>query len=245
MTMGLRGFKISRKSPLDEQAFLSCSPESDYWCGIMATDGCVGLYGSALTPMIQYGTIDIEHVYKFRAFVKSEHAVVLLDRKGKWGRCKAVQIGFRNRTIGEFLISHGITPKKSLTLKVSERLAASPHFWRGAVDGDGTVAISKRYAQPQVFLTSSSFSFIMQFSEFCASLGLRPKISANKDRCYSVGFGSQQAIKLLSVLYADATVWLDRKKLKVDQIFAQPVRHKYSQYVADKEGVRVGASVVQ
>jgi hypothetical protein len=242
MTMGLRGPKAKY---IDEQAFLSCSPESDYWCGILATDGCVGLYGSALTPMIQYGTIDIEHVYKFRAFVKSEHAVVLLDRTNAWGRCKAAQIGFRNRIIGEFLISNGITPKKSLTLRVSERLAASPHFWRGAVDGDGTVTISKRYAQPQVFLSSSSFSFIMQFSEFCVSLGLRPKISANKDRCYSVGFGCQQAIKLLSVLYTDATVWLDRKKAKVDQIFAQPTRQLYMSKVAKVAGVRISAGAVQ
>ena len=37
--MGLRG---PQPEIINEQALLSCSPESDYWCGILATEGCIG-----------------------------------------------------------------------------------------------------------------------------------------------------------------------------------------------------------
>ena len=54
-------------------------------------------------------------------------------------------------------------------------------------------------------------------------------------------FGSGQAIKLLDVLYARATVWLDCKKAKVDEIFAQPIRHKYVRRTAGGSVVVISA----
>ena len=238
------------KLAIDEGAFSNYGEAAEYWLGILATEGCIGFRKNCAVPLIRYGSVDIEHVYKFREFLRSDHAVSLSDRMTHLGPCKVATFACTSREIGEFLICSGITPKKSLTLKVSERLARSPHFWRGTIDGDGTVGVYGKYKQPIVRLTSGSFQFIQQFAEFCASIGLRPKVA---DSCgglsraphYNVAFGSEQAIQLLNILYAGATVWLDRKKLKVDEIFAQPVRQKYVRRMAVVAGVRVSASAVQ
>ena len=232
---------------IDEGVFSNYGEEAEYWCGILATEGNVYFPGGDTAPRIQYGAVDVKHVYKFRSFLKSEHKIAIRD----WQRNKRIStaavIGFTSHVIAEFLVQNGITPKKSLTLKVSDRLASSPHFWRGAIDGDGSISIAKRYAQPGVMFTSGSFEFIKQFADFCANIGLRPKISNfhgadgsyNKAPHYRVGFGSGQAIQLLKFLFTDATVWLDRKKVTVDQIFAQPIRQKRVYKVEKVAGVRI------
>jgi hypothetical protein len=246
--MGLRGPKPEE---INEGALLSCSPESDYWCGILATDGCIGFAKRVSVPLIRYGGIDIEHVYKFRDFLGSKRKIQLVDRVTGIGPVKYGVFALTSSTIGDFLICNGITPKKSLTLKVSERLARSPHFWRGGVDGDGSIFIAAYGLTPVVRLTSGSFQFIHQFADFCKGVGLRLNVKdaglSNLGHAsrYIVNFTGKQALDLLSVLYAGATVWLDRKKVTVDEIFAQPVRQKYVRRMAVVAGVRVSASAVQ
>jgi hypothetical protein len=246
--MGLRG---PQPEIINEQALLSCSPESDYWCGILATDGCIGFAKRVSVPLIRYGGIDIEHVYKFRDFLGSKRSVQFVDRVTGIGPVKYGVFALTSSAIGDFLICNGITPKKSLTLKVSERLARSPHFWRGVIDGDGTVYIALHGLKPVVRLTSGSFQFIHQFADFCRSVDLRSNVKdaglSNLGHAprYIVNFTGKQALDLLGVLYAGATVWLDRKKVKVDEIFAQPVRQKYVRRMAVVAGVRVSASAVQ
>lgn len=242
--MGLRG---PQPEIINEQALLSCSPESDYWCGILATEGCIGFRKNCSVPLIRYGAVDIEHVHKFRDFLGSKRSVQFVDRVTGIGPVKYGVFALTSSAIGDFLICNGITPKKSLTLKVSERLARSPHFWRGVIDGDGTVGVYGKYKQPIVRLTSGSFQFVQQFAEFCTGIGLRPKVcdsqasSLSHAPHYQVAFGSGQAIKLLDVLYARATVWLDRKKVTVEEIFAQPIRHKYVRRTAGGSVVVISA----
>ena len=245
--MGLRG---PQPEIINEQALLSCSPESDYWCGILATDGCIGFAKRVSVPLIRYGGIDIEHVYKFRDFLGSKRKIQLIDRVTHIGPVKYGVFALTSSAIGDFLICNGITPKKSLTLKVSERLARSPHFWRGAIDGDGTVYIASYGLNPVVRLTSGSFQFIHQFADFCKGADLRPDVKdaglSNLGQAprYIVNFTGKQALALLGVLYAGATVWLDRKKVTVDEIFAQPIRHKYVRRVAGGSVVAVSADLV-
>ena len=236
---------------IDESVFSNYGEDAEYWCGILATDGNISFCRTSTVPCVCYSSKDVEHVVKFRSFLKADYVISFRDKLGTFGQNKLAMLRFTSREIGELLICNGITPKKSLTLVVSERLTKSRHFWRGVIDGDGSIGIYGKYLNPVISLSSGSFQFIKQFAEFCSNAGLRPKISSCEIKDFSVtphyrvAFGSSQARQLISILYADVVVALDRKKVIAEKIFAQPVRHRYERQQSVILGVRVGANVVQ
>jgi hypothetical protein len=173
--------------------------------------------------VVAYSSVDVEHVLKFKAFVGAEHRVVIKEARGfANGRPRAV-LSFTSWKIVSFLISHGIAPNKSLTLRVSDVLAASPDFWRGMIDGDGSV-----HQRAGVVLGSGSLALLQQYAEFCGKLlgSVAPRIKVrlgDKNPMYSVALSIFPGRELLRVLYADAgAVSLDRKRLIVEEMIRGP-----------------------
>jgi hypothetical protein len=160
------------------------------------------------------------------------------EQHTKIGDSVMASITFTSAEIAEFLIKNGITPRKSLTLCVSPLLANSPHFWRSAIDGDGSIVITVS-GQAAVRLNSGSLAFIEQFCDFCEkTLSYHPGIrtraagtggSFGKNPTYSAMLQSGYARDLVKVLYADPIDCLDRKKAVADRILAQiPGQRKLS-----------------
>lgn len=246
--MGLRGPKPEM---INEDAMLSCSQDSDYWCGILATEGCIGFGAGRSVPLIRYGAVDIEHVYKFRDFLGSKRNVQLVDRMTGLGQCKYGLFAVANLAIGDFLIKNGITPKKSFTLRVSDRLAKSPDQWRGAIDGDGSVCFNQdRKGSRCVTLAGCSLQYIEQFAQFCFDIGLDPCISLRRPvlgqvNGYSVSFAGDQCIELVTLLYGNKRVSLDRKQAKANQIMALSPSGHLRHATHGPRRVRYGAGLVQ
>ena len=224
--MGLRGPKPEK---INEDALLSCSPESDYWCGILATEGCICFTKSYAKSTIQYAAADIEHVYKFRDFLGSKRKIQLVERVTEFGPTRYGSFRFSSVDVGEFLIGNGITPRKSLTLKVSDRLAGSVDHWRGAIDGDGSVCFNQdRPYQQALKLGSCSFHYIEQFAQFCLDRGFDPRVTLNLPNVgrmfgYSVTFNGDQCVELVKSLYGHGGTSLDRKQGKADKVMVVPI----------------------
>ncbi len=106
--------------------------ELAYAVGLIATDGC--LSGRAIT----FTNTDRELV---EAFVAGIGQAVKIGVQHKPGRQPAYRAQFGNRTLFDWLIAIGITPRKSLTIgaiAVPDEFFLS--FVRGLVDGDGSVS---------------------------------------------------------------------------------------------------------
>lgn len=145
-----------RKYQCDPTVLTHTTAEGAYWLGFFAADGYVSDAGRMEFCL---ATADSDAVVAFRDFLRSEHPV----------RHKAASSGFaiRHPDIIKALAAYGIGPRKSLTLKVAPQLAASAHFWRGMLDGDG--CLTARSNCPQISLVGSEQS-TLQFKEFCSTL---------------------------------------------------------------------------
>ena len=105
----------------------------------LATDGNV--YGSRI--QINLAKQDEDHLRKWIDFLGADMAIKQRTRAGIGNRTKPYELvscAFRSKVMVTDLLNHGITPKKSFTVKPwdgPEHLMT--HYWRGCVDGDGWV----------------------------------------------------------------------------------------------------------
>lgn len=122
------------------------------------------------------------------------------------------------------LISHGIVEKKSLILAfpttIPEHLMR--HFIRGYFDGDGSISlcINKKTGRktPQMSVVSS-ISFLEGLKKIIFdNIGAKLTIT-NKGKYYTTSWGGIHVTKkFYDYLYKDSTIFMDRKKLKFEQI---------------------------
>lgn len=146
-----------KKKYVDEQCFEQLNEESLYWAGFLAADGNVHKGRVALAIMKP----DVEHVKKFIEFTKSEHQLRICDKTNK------ASVSFHSSKISEDLLKFGITPRKSLTYCPTDICINSRDFWRGMIDGDGSVIAPghKKYKHSQIRLFGSIGS-VSAFKEY-------------------------------------------------------------------------------
>ena len=117
----------------------------------------------------------------------------------------------------------GITPKKSLSLKINFDLIPKElrnHFIRGYFDGDGSInkyqRENKKYLEWEISFVSSKM-FLNQILE-------ELKKEKNLYSCgnnFRVSFKAKNDIKyILNYLYKDATIYMDRKIEKAKEFKA-------------------------
>ena len=131
----------------------------------------------------------------------------------------------------ESLIRLGVTPRKSLTVEPwNGPDGLMRHYWRGMVDGDGTIVRTDLERDKwQVRLIGSKAcveAFAIWGRSVCGS-SARVVPKGNPGTIWSWtagGLASPQA--LARELYDGATVYLDRKYERAQRLMAAPVRHR-------------------
>ena len=189
--------------------------EKAYWLGFIAADGCV--YRDALGVCLDEG--DAEHLEKLRAALASEQPLRLLTDPRHGNRTSRLQIHSQRLTGG--LMAAGIIPAKSFTLLP---WAGPPellrHYWRGVVDGDGSVGKDGR-GEWFVRLVGSR-AMAQGFADFVAErTGWQRKEARPHKTIWHVGYvGVSIPQAIATVLYKGATTFLDRKKATADELLA-------------------------
>jgi len=216
-------------SEVNHEAFSTSTPEMEYWVGFLMADGCVldndGTYVKyRLQLVLQAG--DYAHVANFARFLGLSRKPLLAESSGtlpngKKAHRQTCKLSVRSDRICEDLISHGVTPRKSATAKASDYMAQSSHFWRGVLDGDGSICMDKRNGSVCVEMLGS-LSLMSQWCEFCCLLHPNRKRYPNGKLyipkpvrggpLYRVRVGGPISHVVLRKLYADAEPALDRKK---------------------------------
>jgi hypothetical protein len=209
--------------PFDSRVFDQLNDESAYWLGMLATDGCVNSQNAISIVLQQH---DAPHLEEFRKFLKAEHRVRFYDRPSGISSYAVMKIV--SRSMAEKLKGYGITQRKTHTLQVSEELANNLHFWRGAIDGDGSLGMMGKN-QPTIRLVSASLLFIQQYKTFIerftdAKPILRKSITKYGNDFYSVNVHSKYAIELAKLLYPDGFPALSRKKERADKFKTMVLR---------------------
>ena len=203
-----------REHPLNENAFEYITEESAYWIGFLMADGNVHELKSRSTGIsLEISDIDEEHLYRFRSFLGSSHQVT--RRRGM------VAIAVYSNKIAADLARYGVVPRKSRSAQVIG-LENDRHFWRGVVDGDGTLCASK--GQIQIHLAGSQM-LVQQFLDFAKTIVPTTWASTHPfGNIYRVGFGASVGAKILRVLYGECMIALERKHNLALQMIAQADR---------------------
>jgi hypothetical protein len=190
-----------------------------YAIGLIATDGCLSSNGL----LIDLTSKDREQLLNFSKCVGVDFKI-----GSKWNikGDECLRIQFKNRIFYDFLLSIGITPKKSLTmgkLKIPGKYFFD--FLRGCFDGDGSFYSywDPRWRSSHMFyLTFSSASrvhILWVQQEIYKSLFIKGHISKSqrKESIYSLRYAKKEAMEIIKKMYYNPDViCLSRKRKKIE-----------------------------
>ncbi len=192
------------KSECNETVFdVIDSEEKAYWLGFLAADGNVT---DANQIQLELKREDEEHLKKFCKFVG-----LPVSRVKRYSETTSY-LGFKSVRLANGLKNHGVTPRKTFSLKPPILDGnIQNHFWRGMVDGDGSIPASRRYGKSRTDVELVGTKEVCEgFTRFVESLGLNGSVS-RAGSVWRASVSGSSGVKLLDVLYGDASIFLDRK----------------------------------
>lgn len=202
------------KTILKGNPFLENSEASNYFLGYIASDGNLVNRNKAKpnSYAITLNTnIDPQMLERYREWLDIPNKL-----RKVWNKRYSVweySVGFSSKLIWEYLVSIGITPQKSNTLKFN--IPLNRDIIRGIFDGDGCVSISnkgKKVTGCRFSIATNSSDFALQLKE--ALITFRPTINCFKNLNVVNVHRKEENIKLYHYLYDNATYFLERKKIK-------------------------------
>jgi hypothetical protein len=114
----------------------------------------------------------------------------------------------------------GITRNKTWTTKPLLNLENDLDFWRGLIDGDGTIRIKKNLPYIVVCGTKEIAQGFADFTNNLTPSRTRPKITASvrNTKHYQFAVGGSRGLTVISKLYYKGCISLDRKQEIVNKI---------------------------
>lgn len=226
---------MSKKSSFNEHAFDIITEESAYWIGFLMADGGVNKNGYSV--YLNLSSKDIGHIEKFKKFMKSPNPIKNIIIKDPFKNGKDYNTSSFTVTslyLKNKISEYGIKPKKSATAKVSDNLAYNRHFWRGVIDGDGTVTLEKKKALNSVHTEYywytyinliGSYCLVNQFNDYIGNLIKKDykKSIKNHKTYYLLHIGGKNAFYIMKDLYENSNIFLDRKKKIIEDIILKVV----------------------
>ena len=190
--------------------------EKAYWLGFIFADGYISSrdYGFELS----LSGIDVDHLYKFNKFMeyKGDNVKVSTTRcnNKEYKRCRW-SIG--NKHLWNTLNNYGCTPKKSLSLQFPDKSIFKEEwliipFIRGYFDGDGCVSLVHNEIPGKVLTASilGTKEMLSPIKELFFDNNLI-KNHDNNDITFSYRLSQKQAYTFLSIIYYNASIYLNRK----------------------------------
>lgn len=206
---------------VDENYFEKIDTEKKaYFLGLFYADGCVSNNSVNISLMEEDGYI----LEKLKQDCKSTYDIYTIPKRKenhKNQKCFLINnINFKNN-----LIKNGCIERKSLVLTFPDEKIISKefkrHFIRGFIDGDGSIGKSIRSINEKEYVECfinvvSSVDFIKKLSKEIEG-GSTSKINKGKNAILTIK-SKKELLKLISFLYKDSTIYLDRKYKKAEEI---------------------------
>lgn len=204
--------QAKRRYTLNEEVFDTIENEQTaYWFGFICADGCVvqrhGMGELHLTLQAR----DIEHLDRYRSFLQTDAPA------RKETSYNTYRVSVYSLRIANALMRHGCTPQKSLSLVFpSLPSVLLPHFVHGYFDGDGSAyfgggAPTISFAGNKNFLTN-----LKDVVDAATQANGRLYPHSKSSIWYLVYRGQFKVPPVRDWMYTDATVWLARKRNRLD-----------------------------
>lgn len=199
-----QNLKTNLKYNYNVDFFKTLTDNSAYVLGLIYTDGCLS-----------------KSSYTFSITLRTEEDSKLLEKIGMLLRNSTFVSKAKNgnntlscqyKEMYEDLLDWGLHPNKSRTISPDERLKNNRHFWRGVIDGNGTIYFSRDKLHLGL---CGTFSMVDNFKNWCAqytSFRAKPLLYSNSDFLHKFTLMNQNAEKLLGILYENCELYLKRKQ---------------------------------
>jgi len=223
----LRGYGLSVREPGElRRRYTLCNagpfadPQTDwhaYWLGFLAADGCVFTANGRYLVRLRLKDSDVDHVRNFARGTGSNAPVTTRDGYA--------QVEYFDRELVGALARWGIVPSKTLTIGLPCDFPQHllPAYIRGYFDGDGSIYWRSRggWRDATCKFVSGSAPMIegLRATLTCAGVATG-KISPGSGRAIvlPVLAARPNLCRLAEYLYADATVWLPRKRTVFEEL---------------------------
>jgi hypothetical protein len=167
----------------DLGAFAEVNPRSAYWLGFLLADGCI----SRREVIVVLQSRDIAHLRALLEFLGCDDRPLGVANAGQ-----AARLCIGSAALARQLRAFGLDPQHKHDSAVRVALATSRDFWRGVVDGDGSVKALGARRMPQLQLVGSP-TVVSQFATFLGT------VSSDGYVPRSFAHSQSQVVRLVSV----------------------------------------------
>jgi hypothetical protein len=187
-----------------------------YFLGFIAADGCIirKRWSSGILK------IDIKETDKKILYALSDSLSLGYDRIKEYqtGQCKIVRVVVPSDKLTKDLAHYGIVPRKTFTFTFPEIIPDKliRHFIRGYFDGDGCITVGPvvKIVGTENFLLSIQ-NKIMRACRFNHKTKLQTRHPERHNNIRSLEIGGRKKVQqIYRYFYDDATIFLERKKLR-------------------------------
>lgn len=198
-----------RKIALDETCFDEITEASAYWIGFLMADGCINQRGAdSFTITLRLHKKDLAHVEKFKDFLETDAKILIVKEK-------YVQLSIKSTALANRLSEFNIVPRKSHIAFAPESLKNNVHFWRGVVDGDGSIGkywIKRCEKYVTHFRVVGSKDLLMQLKQFVIASNILSSANVIPHKSiFEYHLTEKPAIQTIHLIYNNSSVYLDRK----------------------------------
>lgn len=217
------------------------NPNKAYWLGFIWCDGYVWMrerknskeYGMKIDLSI----VDIDHLFKLNKEIDNKTNIKQYESyKSSFGNNKVCRLSTYNKHLVQTLLEkYGIVPHRNDCNKIINNIPSKYYkdFIRGLLDGDGSFCkfkiMTEKYEKYKVFFggTEDLLLFIEQYLYDNDIIKTKGRKTSKRHKDGDGDFkglefcGRKQALRILSFLYDNADMYLNRK---------------YNKYLSMKEG---------
>lgn len=215
----LRKKSSFRKWKVDEDYFSNIVDERQAWLlGFIIADGSISNDNGGYFLSIDLAKKDAEILRKIRKILASDCPIKLTKRN-------SVRFRFSCKKLFKDLVKYGVLVNKTKngTPDLRNIIPAKlhRHLLRGAFDGDGWIAKGK--SRSALWGVAGHYSFLQGLvSDMCRYCNIAYPSPLNRKTKngyiyqWQIG-GVNQLGRIYNFLYKDATIWLNRKKAKLEK----------------------------
>jgi hypothetical protein len=211
------------KYAVNENFFKAWTPTMAYVLGYWYADGSLENADHLRGRYIRVTSIDETTIIKIRSWLRSGHAITPLQPPASQNGHVRYFLRIGNHTLYDDLVSLGLYPNKSLTIKfpmIPKMFLAD--FARGYLDGDGCVFLQTAPGKQKlviikkltVIFTSGSRAFLEGLeSALRETLMFRPRKIYDGRRAFQLRYSTRQSRILFEFLYGNCPLdaFLKRK----------------------------------
>src|SRR3989344_430109 len=194
-------------------------PNLAYAIGLITTDGCLSSDGL----LFDLTSKDMEQLLNFSKCLNVDFKI-----GNKWNSKgdECLRIQFKNRVFYNFLLSIGLTPRKSLTIgKLAIPDKYFFDFLRGCFDGDGCFYSywDPRWKSSHMFylgFASASLKHLLWLQEEIEKrVNIKGHITGRKKNVFfQLKYAKKEALEIIKKMYYNQkVVCLSRKRIKIEK----------------------------